>query len=124
MKIILLKTILLLGLLSFLTCYIHAVDLDDLSGAAGTLQKGTQVFVIKDNKAELRPVSVRRNVGEESIIDRGVQPGEMVVTTGQSRLVPGASVIIKPAGDAAADPAGATNVNAPASAGIKTERGG
>ncbi|MCW5598644.1 DUF2780 domain-containing protein [Nitrosomonas sp.] len=44
MKIILLKTTLLLGLLSFLTSYTHAVDLDDLSGAAGTLQKGTQVF--------------------------------------------------------------------------------
>jgi membrane fusion protein, multidrug efflux system len=74
-------------------------------------QRGTQIFVIKDNKAELRPVTVRRTVGDETIIETGVQAGEKVVTNGQSRLVPGASVTIKPAGDASAT-AGAANAGA------------
>lgn len=68
-------------------------------------QRGSQVFVIKDNKAELRPVTVRRTVGSESIIDSGVKSGEKVVTNGQSRLVPGSSVVIKPAAETPANPA-------------------
>lgn len=74
-------------------------------------QRGTQIFVIKDNKAELRPVTVRRTVGEESIIDSGVQAGEKVVTNGQSRLVPGAPVVIKPAAEVPVD-SGAANAGA------------
>src|SRR4030095_4822738 len=68
-------------------------------------QRGSQVFVIKDNKAELRPVTVRRTAGNESIIDSGVKAGEKVVTNGQSRLVPGASVVIKPSAEVPPDAA-------------------
>ncbi len=66
-------------------------------------QAGPQVFVVKeDGSADLRTVAVGRTVGQESIIKRGVEPGEKVVTNGQLRLVPGAKVLAKPAeGDAA-----------------------
>ena len=63
-------------------------------------QKGPQVFVVKeDGSAELRSVTVGRTVGQESIIRKGVEPGEQVVTNGQLRLVPGSKVIAKPAGE-------------------------
>ena len=59
-------------------------------------QKGPQVFVVKeDGSAELRAVTVGRTVGQESIIEKGVEPGEKVVTNGQLRLVPGTKVIAK-----------------------------
>ena len=66
-------------------------------------QKGPQVFVVKeDGSADLRSVTVGRTVGQESIIRKGVEPGEKVVTNGQLRLVPGSKVIAKSAeGEAA-----------------------
>jgi membrane fusion protein, multidrug efflux system len=81
------------------------------SSAVTVGQRGTQVFVIKENKAELRPVTVGRTLGDESIIEKGVKAGEKVVTNGQSRLVPGASVVIKPPTEVPAD-AGAANASA------------
>jgi multidrug efflux system membrane fusion protein len=87
-------------------------------------QRGTQIFVIKDNKAELRPVTVRRTVGEETIIETGVQSGEKVVTNGQSRLVPGASVVIKPAPGVPASEAAANASAAPTPAKPRSASGG
>jgi len=59
-------------------------------------QKGEQIFVVNDdNTAELRPVTVERTVGQEAVIQGAFQPGERVVTNGQSRLTPGAKVEIK-----------------------------
>jgi multidrug efflux system membrane fusion protein len=59
-------------------------------------QQGTYVYVIKqDNTAELRPVTVARTHGDDSIISRGVKPGETIVTDGQLRLVPGSRVSVK-----------------------------
>jgi multidrug efflux system membrane fusion protein len=56
-------------------------------------QSGRYVFVVKpDQTAELRQVSVAREVGQETVIAKGVAPGETVVTEGQLRLVPGARV--------------------------------
>ena len=61
-------------------------------------QKGPQIFVVKaDGSADLRSVTVERTVGQESVISKGVEPGEQVVTNGQLRLVPGAKVLVKPA---------------------------
>ena len=72
-------------------------------------QKGPQIFVVQtDGTAELRAVTVGRNVGQESIVKKGVEPGEKVVTNGQLRLVPGAKVIAQPDADAPAIPANAT----------------
>jgi multidrug efflux system membrane fusion protein len=94
------------------------------SSAVTVGQRGTQVFVIKDNKAELRPVTVRRTVGDEAIIEHGVQSGEKVVTNGQSRLVPGAQVTIKPAIESTSNPSGAANANAATAAKPKADIGG
>jgi multidrug efflux system membrane fusion protein len=62
-------------------------------------QSGRYVFVVApDQTAELRQVSVAREVGQETVIASGVSPGETVVTDGQLRLVPGAKVDARPAG--------------------------
>jgi multidrug efflux system membrane fusion protein len=59
-------------------------------------QQGTFVYVIKPDKTvELRPVTVARTHGDDSIIATGVTPGESIVTDGQLRLVPGSRVSIK-----------------------------
>jgi multidrug efflux system membrane fusion protein len=52
--------------------------------------------VIKnDLTVEDRPVIVGRTLNSETVIDKGLQSGERVVTDGQLRLVPGARVEIK-----------------------------
>ena len=64
--------------------------------AVQTGQQGTYVFVIKaDQTADLRPVVVERSNGEFSVIKKGLTPGEIVVTDGHLRLVPGSRVNIK-----------------------------
>jgi multidrug efflux system membrane fusion protein len=50
--------------------------------------------------AELRQVVVERTDGDFSVIAKGLAPGERVVTTGQSRLVPGIKVSPKGEGKA------------------------
>ena len=61
-----------------------------------TGQKGEYVFVVKqDHTVEVRPVTVGMTQGTEAVLDSGVKPGEVVVTDGQVRLVPGAAVEIK-----------------------------
>jgi multidrug efflux system membrane fusion protein len=68
------------------------------SQAVNTGQQGQYVFVIKpDMTVETRPVSVNRTTKGQSIIDKGLGPGERVVTDGQLRLVPGSKVQIKEA---------------------------
>ena len=59
-------------------------------------QQGPYVFVVTaDTPVELRPVVVARTTGNETVIERGVQPGEVVVTDGHLRLVPGSRVSTK-----------------------------
>jgi multidrug efflux system membrane fusion protein len=41
---------------------------------------------------ENRPVTEGRVFGRRAVIDKGLAPGEMVVTDGQLRLFPGAKV--------------------------------
>ena len=61
-----------------------------------TGQNGQYVFVIKnDLTVEDRPVNVGMTLNTETVIEKGLQPGEKVVTDGQLRLVPGAKVQIK-----------------------------
>jgi multidrug efflux system membrane fusion protein len=56
-------------------------------------QRGQFVFVVKpDRTVEMRPIEVNRTVGAEAVIDRGLAPGERVVTDGQIRLAPGVRV--------------------------------
>ncbi|MBI4644520.1 MAG: efflux RND transporter periplasmic adaptor subunit [Deltaproteobacteria bacterium] len=64
--------------------------------AIQTGQEGQIVWVITpDLTAEVRPVEIKRVLNSETIIKKGLQPGERVVTDGQIRLVPGAKVEIK-----------------------------
>ncbi len=64
--------------------------------AIQTGQIGTYVFVVKaDKTADIRPVTVVRTWKNISVIAKGVEPGETVVTDGQIRLAPGIRVAIK-----------------------------
>jgi multidrug efflux system membrane fusion protein len=64
--------------------------------AVQTGQSGQYVYVVKnDLTVESRPVSMNRTQGPLSIVGKGLQPGERVVTDGQLRLAPGAKVEIK-----------------------------
>jgi membrane fusion protein, multidrug efflux system len=59
-------------------------------------QQGQFVYVVKtDRTAETRPVIVTRTYGPDSVIGKGLSPGEQVVTDGQVRLQNGAKVEIK-----------------------------
>lgn len=61
-------------------------------------QKGQFVFVVKpDSTVQSRTVTVSRTINGQDVIAQGLQPGEKVVTDGQSNLVPGAKVQIKTA---------------------------
>jgi multidrug efflux system membrane fusion protein len=60
--------------------------------AVGIGQKGTFVFVVKEEKAELRPVTVRTEHGDDSVIAEGLEAGEEVVLEGQVRLAPGTPI--------------------------------
>lgn len=64
-------------------------------------QQGSYVFVIKpDQTVEMRPVTIARTAGDDTIIEQGLKPGETVVTDGQLRLVPGAKVKLKSGAEA------------------------
>jgi multidrug efflux system membrane fusion protein len=53
-------------------------------------QDGQFVFVVTDEStAEQRPVTVGRRVDDEVVIEKGLKPGETVVTEGQLRLEQG-----------------------------------
>jgi len=66
------------------------------SQAIQTGQKGTYVYVVKANKTvEQRPVEVGPTVDTKSVIQKGLEVGEQVVTDGQLRLFPGAAVEIR-----------------------------
>lgn len=55
--------------------------------------KGQYVYVVKpDGTAELRAVVVERTEGEQTVVAKGLEAGETVVTTGQLRVVPGGKV--------------------------------
>jgi membrane fusion protein, multidrug efflux system len=58
--------------------------------------QGRYVFVVKpDSTVDMRPVEVARTDGADSVIRSGLTSGETVVTDGQLRLTPGASISIK-----------------------------
>lgn len=66
------------------------------SQSVQTGQVGKYLFVVKsDNTADLRPVVVGATVQGETVIEKGVAPGESVVTDGQLLLAPGSPVEIK-----------------------------
>ncbi|HWK00226.1 MAG TPA: efflux RND transporter periplasmic adaptor subunit [Xanthobacteraceae bacterium] len=58
-------------------------------------QRGDFVFVVEDGKAKVREVAVQRSMDGESIITRGLQGDETVVTDGQLSLRDNAPIDIK-----------------------------
>ena len=59
-------------------------------------QQGSFVYVVQaDGTVAPRAVTSSRSVEGQAVIDKGLNPGETVVTDGQVRLVPGARVQIK-----------------------------
>ena len=66
------------------------------SQAIQTGQEGQYVFVVKpDFTVESRPVAVDHSLDNLSVVARGLQPGETVVTDGHLLLTNGASVTVR-----------------------------
>jgi len=62
-------------------------------------QRGQFVYVVKkDQTVEPRLVAAGRTVAGKVVLEKGVEPGETVVTDGQLRLYPGARIQAVPAG--------------------------
>jgi len=73
------------------------------TNAVQTGQQGSFVFVVgSDNTVEMRSVVVKRATSGGSILSKGLAAGDVVVTDGHLRLVPGSRVDAhQPAADAA-----------------------
>jgi multidrug efflux system membrane fusion protein len=67
--------------------------------AVVTGQKGPYVYVVSGDTAKQRPVSIARTAGGLAVVASGLEDGAQVVTDGQSRLTPGARVIVRSQGD-------------------------
>ncbi len=67
-----------------------AVTVPSVAVQAG--QTGSFVFVVEDGKALVRPVTVERTVGAETVIASGLKAGETVVTNGHLLLTNGSRV--------------------------------
>jgi membrane fusion protein, multidrug efflux system len=73
----------------------HAVVVP--SQAVQTGQDGEYVFVVKqDSTVEQRPIVTAQRVQDQTVVQKGLTPGETVVTEGQLRLEPGARVTTDP----------------------------
>lgn len=65
------------------------------AGALQTAQEGQYVFVVdKDMAAQVRKVTVERTEGDQAVV-KGIAKGELVVTRGALRLVPGTKVQVR-----------------------------
>jgi multidrug efflux system membrane fusion protein len=58
-------------------------------------QQGPFVFVVKDNVATVTLVKVARLLGEETVLESGVNDGDVVVTDGHLQLTNGTRVAIR-----------------------------
>jgi multidrug efflux system membrane fusion protein len=77
-----------------LTTQPHAVVVP--SQAVQTGQAGQYVFVVKqDMTVDYRPVVAGNSIAGETVIQKGLEAGETLVTDGQLRLVPGMKVVFK-----------------------------
>jgi multidrug efflux system membrane fusion protein len=72
------------------------------SQAVMTGQNGTYVYLVNpDRSVRAQDVTVGRSAGDYVVIEKGLVGGQLVVTDGQLRLVPGAKVEVKGGGDSA-----------------------
>lgn len=58
-------------------------------------QQGNFVFVVKGNVATVTPVKVRRSLGDETVLESGVEDGDVVVTDGHLLLNNGSRVTVR-----------------------------
>ena len=58
-------------------------------------QAGSFVYVVKDNVATVRTVKIERTVEGMSVVESGVEEGDVVVTDGQLQLSNGTKVTIR-----------------------------
>jgi multidrug efflux system membrane fusion protein len=73
------------------------------SQAVQTGQNGQFVYVVKsDQTVEERPVTIGIAYDGETVVEKGLQAGETVVTDGQLRLAPKVKVVVKSSADSAA----------------------
>src|SRR6202162_2087287 len=61
-----------------------------------TPQKGSYVYVVRaNNTVEQRTVLPNRTIENDAVVEKGLQPGEVIVTDGQVNLVPNARIEVK-----------------------------
>jgi multidrug efflux system membrane fusion protein len=66
---------------------------------------GVYVYVVgEDGTAAMRPCEVDSTQGEIAVIAKGVNPGDRVISDGQSQLAPGSRVAARPASSAGPQP--------------------
>lgn len=90
------------------------------SQAVMTGQSGSYVYLVNpDRSVRTQEVTVGRSAGDFVVIEKGLARGQMVVTDGQLRLVPGAKVEVKGGADSgrAAAAGGGDSAHAPAARG-------
>ncbi len=54
-----------------------------------------KVYIIKNGKAVLQPITISRNIGNKTIVSGGLATGDIVVTNGFINLFDGANITIK-----------------------------
>ena len=58
-------------------------------------QQGPFVYVVTpDSKAQIRPIVPGQRQGELIVVDRGLEPGERVIVTGQMSVMPDGPVVV------------------------------
>jgi multidrug efflux system membrane fusion protein len=78
------------------------------TGAVQRGPTGTFVYVVKDDNAStIRPITVQKQDESQTVVSKGLEPPERVVTTGFARLTDGAKVAIS-TGDGTPPAAGGT----------------
>ena len=75
-----------------------------------TTQQGSYVYVVKpNNTVEQRTVVPNRSIENDTVVEKGLQAGEVIVIDGQVNLVPGAKIEVKNSGpESAVEPASLT----------------
>jgi len=68
----------------------HALVLPNQAVQTG--QDGQFVFLVKGDAVEQQPITVGQRVGEDVVIEKGLQAGQTVVTEGQLRLEAGTKI--------------------------------
>jgi len=76
-----------------------------------TTQQSSYVYVVKPNNiVEQRTVVPSRTIDNDTVVEKGLQPGEVIVIDGQVNLIPGAKIEVKNSGpEPMGEPASRTN---------------